>query len=97
MAKEIPNIYPTLPDDTSSGDETPPELKATVEERHYDTILGSPQAATAALTHFRVQANPVIPHFTTKKKSKRNPQQKNVLVSKSSEQFKTQSTFCTIL
>ena len=54
MAERTPNLYPHLPDDTSSSEEElPPEhLKTTPEERIYGTIPRSPIATTVAVMHF---------------------------------------------
>lgn len=56
-----------LSDDSSTDEETRaenqrlyPSLRTTIEEREYGTIPGSAQATTAALTHRRAQANPVV-------------------------------------
>ena len=59
MAKKTLNLYPQLPDDTSSSEEEqiPEHLKTTPEERFYGTIPGSSIATTVALMHSKAQAN----------------------------------------
>ena len=46
--------------DTSVDTEANPRFKASVEERHYNTIPGSVTATHIALSHSRVQANPTV-------------------------------------
>ena len=49
MAKKIPELYPALPNNTTSSDnEIPHHLKLTEEERTYGTIPGSSVATVAA-------------------------------------------------
>ena len=66
MAERTPNLYPQLPDDTSSSEEepTPEHLKTTPKERIYGKIPGSPIATTVALMHSKAQANPIVPRCT---------------------------------
>ena len=49
-----------LSDSKSSEDEVNPYLHTSQEERVYGTIKGSAQATQAALSHMRVQCNPVV-------------------------------------
>ena len=46
--------------DTSNDKPINPQLKTSVEERHYGTILGSALATQAALSHSCAQANPTV-------------------------------------
>ena len=46
--------------DTSDDTEVNPRFKTSVEEREYDTILGSAIATQIALSHSRAQANLTI-------------------------------------
>ena len=49
-----------LSDSKSSEDEVNPYLRTSQEERIYSTIKGSTQATQAALSHTRVQSNPMV-------------------------------------
>ena len=49
-----------LSDSESSEDEVNPYLCKSQEERVYGTIKGSTQATQAALSHTRVQCNPMV-------------------------------------
>ena len=49
-----------LSDSKSSEDEDNPYLHPSQEERIYGTIKGSTQATQAALSHTRVQSNPML-------------------------------------
>ena len=49
-----------LSDSESSEDEVNPYLLTSQEERVYSTIKGSAQATQAALSHARVQCNPMV-------------------------------------
>ena len=49
-----------LSDSESSEDEVNPYLCTSQEERVYGTIKGSTQATQAALSHTRVQCNPMV-------------------------------------
>ena len=46
--------------DTSDDAEVNPRFKTSVEERQYNTIPGSVTATRIALSHSRVQANPIV-------------------------------------
>ena len=67
MAEKIPNIYPQLPDDSSTWEEEEPvadHLKTTPEERIFGTI-----ATTVAPMHSKAQTNPIVPRSTKIKKT----------------------------
>ena len=49
-----------LSDSESSEEEVNPHLCTSEEERLYGTIKGSAQATHAALSHTRVQSNPMV-------------------------------------
>ena len=49
-----------LSDSESSEDEVNPHLCTSQEERVYGTIKGSAQATQPALSHMRVQCNPMV-------------------------------------
>ena len=49
-----------LSDSESSEDEVNPYLRTSHEERIYNTIKGSAQAAQAALSHTRAWSNPMV-------------------------------------
>ena len=49
-----------LSDSESSEDKVDPHLCTSQEERVYGTIKGSAQATQAALSHMRVQCNPMV-------------------------------------
>ena len=49
-----------LSDSDSDGNDIEPRLKASIEERQYNTIPGSAIATQAALSHSRAQANPTV-------------------------------------
>ena len=49
-----------LSDSKSSEDKVNPYLRTSQEERIYGTIKGSAQAIQAALSHTRVQSNPMV-------------------------------------
>ena len=49
-----------LSDSDTSEDEVDPQLCTSEEERIYGTIKGSTQATQAALSHTRVQSNPMV-------------------------------------
>ena len=72
--KEEPaNQSKSLPDsDTSDDTKVIPRFKTSVEEKQYNTILGSVTATHIALSHSRTQANPTVergpPHQTVKVK-----------------------------
>ena len=61
--KKIPKLN-TLSDQLSDSDtleeEADPRLRTSEEERQHGTIKGSTQATQAALSHSRVQMNPII-------------------------------------
>ena len=46
--------------DSESSEEVNPHLRTSQEERVYGTIKGSTQATQAALSHTRVQSNPMV-------------------------------------
>ena len=46
--------------DSDTSEEVDPQLRTSEEERIYGMIKGSTQAAQAALSHTRVQSNPVV-------------------------------------
>ena len=46
--------------DSESSEEVNPHLRASQEERVYGTIKGSTHATQAALSHTRVQCNPMV-------------------------------------
>ena len=46
--------------DSESSEEVNPHLRTSQEERVYGTIKGSAQATQAALSHTRVQSNPMV-------------------------------------
>ena len=59
--KEPTNSSKSLTDsDTSDDTEVNPRFKTSVEEREYDTILGSAITTCIALSHSRTQANPMV-------------------------------------
>ena len=60
--KEEPaNQSKSLTDSNSSDDiEVNPRFKTSVEERQYNTILGSATATCIALNHSRAQVNPTV-------------------------------------
>ena len=71
-----------LSDSESSEGETNPHLHTSEEERVYSTIKGSTQATQAAVSHTRVQSNPMVergpPKRTKRRKSsKEQPANKN--------------------
>ena len=49
-----------LSDSDSDDNEINPRLKASIEERQYNTIPGSTIATRIALSHSRAQANPTL-------------------------------------
>ena len=65
-----------ISDDDTSEDEVDPQLKTTPEERQYGTIPGSAQVTQAALSHTRVQTNPVV-ECSPPKQTRRRIQQPN--------------------
>ena len=76
VAKEKePNSQSKYLSDSDSANDTNinPRLKTSVEERQYNTILGSAIATHIALRYSRVQANPTVergpPHQNAKTKS----------------------------
>ena len=99
MMEKTPNLYPQLPDDSSTSEEeepVPDHLKATPEERIFGTIPGSPIATMVALMHSKAQVNPIVPRLTkTKIFKKKKPTM--VLVPKSDSSQTTHSTICIIL
>ena len=61
--KKIPKINTPsnqLSDSDTLDEEADPGLHTSEEERQYGTIKGSAQATQAALSHSRVQMNPMI-------------------------------------
>ena len=46
--------------DTSDDTKVNPRFKTSVEERQYNTIPGSVMVTCIALSHSRVQANPIV-------------------------------------
>ena len=100
MAERAPNLYPQLPDDTSSSEEelTPEHLKTTPKERIYGTIPRSPITTTVALMHSKAQANPIVPRCTrTRSKTFKNKKAPMALVPKTGVTQPTPSTICAIL
>ena len=100
MAERTPNLYPQLPDDTSSSEEelTPKHLKIIPEEQIYGIVPGSSIATTVALMHSKAQANPIIPRCTkTRSKTFKKKQTTMALIPKTSATQSTQSTICAIL
>ena len=100
MAGKTPNLYPQLPDDTSSSEEepTPEHLKTTPEEKIYGTVPGSSIATTVALMHSKAQANSIIPRCTkTRSKTFKKKKATMALIPKTSAMQSTQSTICAIL
>ena len=87
MAEKTPNLYPQLPDNTSTSEEEEPipkYLKTTPKERIYGTILRLPITTTAALMHSKAQANPIVPRSSkTGLKSFKKKKTTMVLVPKS--------------
>ena len=99
MAEKAPSLYPSLPDDSSSDEESLYLLKSTIEERCYCTILGLYTATIAALAHLKPQANQVIPrgNRSTKKKKKTTKSLKMFLVPRNTSPSHHISSICTIL
>ena len=101
MAEKTPNIYPQLPDDSSTSEEEEPipdHLKSTPEERIFGTIPGSPITTTVALMHSKAQANLIVPRLTkTRPKILKKKKSTMALVPKLESSQTTQSTICTIL
>ena len=61
--EEPANSSKSLTDsDTSDDTEANPRLRASVEEREYDTIPGLVIATCIALSHLMTQANPRVGH-----------------------------------
>ena len=59
--KEPPRQSKSLTESDSSDDnEVNPRFKTSIEERQYNTILGSAIATHIALSYSRAQANPII-------------------------------------
>ena len=101
MVEETPNIYPQLPDNSSTSEveePVPNHLKTTPEERIFGTIPGSSIATTVALMQSKAQANPIVPRSTkTRPKILKKKKSTMVLVPKLESSQSTQSTICTIL
>ena len=62
-----------LSDSDSSEEEINPHLHTSQEERVYGTIKGSAQATQAALSHTRVQSNPMVERRPSKRPKRRKP------------------------
>ena len=58
VEKKVQNDH--LSDSDTSDEEVNPQLCTSEEERIYGTIKGSTQATQAALSHTRVQSNPMV-------------------------------------
>ena len=56
--------------DTSDDTEVNPRFKTSVEEREYNTILGSATATQIVLSHSRAQANSTVEHGPLCQKAK---------------------------
>ena len=69
MAEKTPNLYPPLPDNSSTSEDkpVPQHLKTTLEEKTYGTIPGSAIATSVVLMHSKPQANPVVPRGKRRK------------------------------
>ena len=98
MVEKTPNLYPQLPDNSSTSEEeepAPDHLKTTPEERIFGTIPGSPITTMVALMHSKAQANPIVPtSIKTRPKIFKKKKPTMALVPKSQT---TYSTICTIL
>ena len=101
MAEKTPNLYPQLPDDSSTLEEeesVSKHLKATPEERIFGMIPGFPITTTVALMHSKAQVNPIVPRFTkTRLKSFKKKKTMMALVPNLGSTQTTQFTICTIL
>ena len=58
--------------DSSDDNKKNPRLKTSIEERQYNTILGSAIATHIALSYSRVQVNPTIERGPPHQKAKTN-------------------------
>ena len=79
--------------DTSEEEQVNPMLKTSEEERHYRTICGSALAIQIALSHSRVQTNPMVERGPShkvriKKLPKEKAEDKSTKTSKETKQTK---------
>ena len=97
MAEKTPNLYPSLPDDSSTSEDEPipNHLKTPIEEKTYRTIPGSAIATSVALMHSKPQANPAVPRV--KRKSRTSKKTTMALVPKTTPTQTVQSSICSIL
>ena len=77
-----------LSDCESSEDEVNPYLHTSQEERIYGTIKGSAQATQAALSHTRVQSNPMVERGPLKQPKIKSRQPTNI------RRLKTRKSHC---
>ena len=84
--QEPANQSKSLTDSDSSDDnEVNPRFRTSVEERQYNTILGSATATCIALSYSRVQANPTVERGPPHQKSKVNKPSTDKTKAKSSD------------
>ena len=84
--KEPPSQSKSLPDSDSANDnEVNPRFKTSVEERQYNTILGSATATRLALSYSRVHVNPTVERGPRHQKSKVNKSSIDKTKAKSSD------------